>query len=123
MLKGSKSEDLSSSVRCLESRDMPAVFLRLQLAREQVALPYSSLIKLELKNDATAVELSYVTHRVMIAGRNLAEIYQAVAEAQARLAKEEHRLQLLSDKAGEARRGEAEARQALRDAAMPPRRR
>ena len=85
MLKGSKSEDLSSSVRCLESRDMPAVFLRLQSAREQVALPYSSLIKLELKNDATAVELSYVTHRVMIAGRNLAEIYQAVAEAQARL--------------------------------------
>ena len=64
---------------------MPAVFLRLQSAREQVALPYSSLIKLELKNDATAVELSYVTHRVMIAGRNLAEIYQAVAEAQARL--------------------------------------
>ena len=62
---------------------MPAVFLRLQSAREQVALPYSSLIKLELKNDATAVELSYVTHRVMIAGRNLAEIYQAVAEAQA----------------------------------------
>lgn len=64
---------------------MPAVFLRLQSAREQLALPYSSLIKLELKNDATAVELSYVTHRVMITGRNLAEIYQAVAEAQARL--------------------------------------
>ncbi len=52
-----------------------------------------------------------------------AALAQAVAEAQARLAKEEHRLQLLSDKAGEARRGEAEARQALRDAAMPPRRR
>ena len=64
---------------------MPAVFLRLQSAREQVALPYSSLIKLELKNDATAIELSYITHRVMITGRNLAEIYQAVAEAQARL--------------------------------------
>lgn len=85
MLKGSKSEDLSSSVRCLETRDMPAVFLRLQSAREQVALPYSSLIKLELKNDATAVELSFVTHRVMISGRNLAEIYQSVAEAQARV--------------------------------------
>ena len=69
MLKGSKSEDLPSSVRCLETRDMPAVFLRLQSAREQVALPYSSLIKLVLKNDGTAVELSYVTHRVMITGR------------------------------------------------------
>ena len=85
MLKGSKPEDLSSSVCCLETREIPGVFLRMQSAREQVALPYSSLIKLELKNDATAVELSYVTHRVMITGRNLAEVYQAVAEAHARV--------------------------------------
>lgn len=85
MLKGSKSDDLSSATHCLETRGMPAVFLRLQSAREQVALPYSSLIKLELKNDATAVELSFVTHRVLITGRNLAEIYRAVAEAEARL--------------------------------------
>ena len=85
MIKGSKPEDLSSPVRCLETREIPGVFLRLQSAREQVALPYASLIKLELKNDATAVELSFVTHRVMIAGRNLAEIYQSVAEAQARV--------------------------------------
>lgn len=47
----------------------------------------------------------------------------AVAEAQAKLAREEHRLQLLADKAREARRGEAEAQQALRDGAMPPRKR
>ena len=85
MLKGSKPEDLSSPVRCLETREIPGVCLRLQSTREQVALPYSSLIKLELKNDATAVELSFVTHRVMISGRNLAEIYQSVAEAQARV--------------------------------------
>ena len=64
---------------------MPAVFLRLQSSREQVALPYSSLVKLELKNDATAVELSFVTHRVMITGKNLTEISRAVAEAEARL--------------------------------------
>jgi hypothetical protein len=57
----------------------------MQSIREQVALPYSSLIKSELKNDATALELSFVTHRVMIAGKNLAEVYQAVAEAQARV--------------------------------------
>lgn len=85
MLKGSKPEDTSSPVRCLETQEMPGVFLRLQSTREQVALPYSSLIKLELKNDATALELSFVTHRVMIAGKNLAEVYQAVAEAQARV--------------------------------------
>ncbi len=70
--------------------------------------------------------------RVMV-GQILAEIdklkareaalAEALAEAQGRLAKEEHRLSLLTDKAKVARRGEAEARQALRDAAMPPRRR
>ncbi|MBC2834777.1 hypothetical protein [Paragemmobacter straminiformis] len=52
-----------------------------------------------------------------------AALAQALAEAQAKLAKEEHRLSLLTDKAKAARQGEAEARQALRDAAMPPRRR
>ena len=75
MLKESKAEDLSPSMRCWETRDMPAAFLRLHSPRERVALPYSSLIKLELKNDATALELFCVTHRVMITGRNLAEIY------------------------------------------------
>lgn len=48
-----------------------------------------------------------------------AALAQAVGEAQATLARQEHRLQLLADKAREARRGEAEAAQALRDAAMP----
>ena len=85
MLKGSKSEDLSPLVRCLETREMPAVFLRLQSTREQIALPYSSLIRLELKNDETALELSYITHRVIVTGKNLAEIYRAVADAEARL--------------------------------------
>lgn len=64
---------------------MPAVFLRLESPREQVALPYSSLIKLSLKLDGTALELSYVTHRVTVLGKNLAEIYRAVAAAEARL--------------------------------------
>jgi hypothetical protein len=68
----------------LETRELPAVFLRLQSPREQVALPYSSLIKLALALDGTEVELSYVTHRVTLMGRNLDEIYEAVANAEAR---------------------------------------
>jgi len=64
---------------------MPATFLRLHSPREQVALPYASLIKLELTLDETTLELSFVTHRVTITGRNLAEIYKAVTEAEARL--------------------------------------
>jgi hypothetical protein len=85
MSKGAKGFDPSADPRCVESREMPAVFLRLQSPREQVALPYSSLIKLSLKTDGTALELSYVTHRVTVGGKNLAEIYKAVAEAEARL--------------------------------------
>ena len=64
---------------------MPATFLRLHSPRERVALPYASLVKLELTLDETALELSFITHRVTIAGRSLNEIYQAVTEAEARL--------------------------------------
>ena len=70
---------------CLESREIPAVFLRLHTPREQIALPYASLIKLSLKLDETALELSFVTHHVVVSGKNLAEIYNALAEAYARI--------------------------------------
>ena len=46
-----------------------------------------------------------------------------LAEEQARLAKQEHRHQTLTDKARDARQAEADERQAARDAALPPRRR
>ena len=70
---------------CLDSRPIPAVFLRLQSPREQIALPYSCLLKLSLKVDESMLELSFVTHRVTITGKNLAEIYVAIAEAEARV--------------------------------------
>lgn len=46
-----------------------------------------------------------------------------MAEEQGRLARQEHRHQSLTDKAKVARKSEAEERLALRDAAMPARRR
>ncbi len=64
---------------------MPASFLRFESPREQMAFPYASLIKLELRLDETALELSFVTHQVLITGRKLAEIYQAVTDTEARL--------------------------------------
>ena len=75
----------TSNPGCLESREISAVFLRLHTPREQIALPYASLVKLSLKLDETALELSFVTHHVVISGKNLAEIYKAVEEAYARL--------------------------------------
>jgi len=85
MLKTRHENDRPADPRCVETREVPAAFLRLQSPREQVALPYSSLIKLSLKTDGTALELSYVTHRVTVIGKNLGEIYKAVAEVEARL--------------------------------------
>jgi hypothetical protein len=52
-----------------------------------------------------------------------AALAERLAEAQARMARMEHRHQTLTEKAAGARRQEAEDRQALRDAALPPRRR
>ena len=44
-----------------------------------MARPSPSLLKLELKNDATTVEFRFVNDRVIITGRNLAGIYQSAA--------------------------------------------
>ena len=85
MIEGLKDNARQRDPGCLEKREVPAVFLRFRSLREQVALPYSSLIKLSLKLDETALELSFVTHRVTITGKNLIEIYKAVSEAEARL--------------------------------------
>lgn len=68
--------------RCLEKRELPGVFLRLNSRRAQIALPYYRLLKLELSLDDTALELSFATHRVTLSGKNLAEVYTAVAEAE-----------------------------------------
>jgi hypothetical protein len=73
------------SNRCLEYRDTPALFLRFESPREQIALPYASLVQLTLKLDSTALELAFVTHRVTVSGHSLEVLYAAVAEGQARV--------------------------------------
>lgn len=64
---------------------MPGVFLRLHSNRDQIALPYSSLLNANLSLDEATLELSFATHHVTLTGRHLAEIYTAVAEAEARV--------------------------------------
>ena len=85
MLTQSGKLGATPSPGCLETRELPPVFLRLHTPREQIALPYASLVKLNLKLDETALELSFVTHRVTITGKNLFEIYTAIAEVEARI--------------------------------------
>jgi len=82
-----KPRTLASDAKpgCLESGELPAVFLRLHSPQEQIALPYASLLKLTLKTDETALELSFVSHRVTLTGKNLVEIYKSVTAAEARM--------------------------------------
>jgi hypothetical protein len=82
---GGKKLGSGSDPGSLDSRPLPAVFLRLESPRERIALPYSCLLKLSLKIDESMLELSFVTHRVTVTGKNLAEIYKSIAEAEARV--------------------------------------
>lgn len=52
--------------------------------RERIALPYALLLKLELSLDQRTLELGFATHAVTVGGRDLHEIYEAVADGHAR---------------------------------------
>jgi hypothetical protein len=60
------------------------LFLRFESTRERIALPYALLLKLELSLDQRTLELGFATHAVTIGGRELHEIYEAVADGHAR---------------------------------------
>lgn len=71
--------------RCLERREIPGLFLRFESSRDQIALPYASLLQLTLKLDGTALELAFITHRVTVTGHSLEIVYAAIAEGEARV--------------------------------------
>lgn len=68
---------------CLVTQDVPAVCLRLQSHRQQIALPYALLLRAELSEDATSCVLTFATHEVSVRGRHLREVYLAVSQGQA----------------------------------------
>ncbi|MFZ5496520.1 MAG: hypothetical protein ACOZE5_14445 [Verrucomicrobiota bacterium] len=68
---------------CLDTRDIPAVCLRLESHRQRIAIPYALLLKVEISTDETACELTFATHQVSIRGRHLHDVYLAVSQAQA----------------------------------------
>jgi hypothetical protein len=73
------SSDLHATRDCLETRSAPVFCLRFESSRERLALPYSSLTWVALATDETVLELSFVTHRVVIKGRKLHEAHCAIA--------------------------------------------
>lgn len=68
----------------IERTAAPGLFLRFESTRERIALPYAMLLKLEMSLDQRTLELGFATHAVTIGGRELHEIYVAVADGHAR---------------------------------------
>lgn len=64
---------------CLSTSTTPLLCLRIESARERLALPYASLVAIQLSMDDTAVVIFFVTHKITLKGRHLAEVYNAVA--------------------------------------------
>lgn len=76
-------EDQPRNPGCLVTQDVPAVCLRLQSHRQQIAVPYALLLRAELSEDATTCVLIFATHEISVRGRHLREVYLAVSRAQA----------------------------------------
>lgn len=76
-------DDQPRNPGCLATQEVPAVCLRLQSHRQQIALPYALLLRVELSEDATSCVISFATHEISVRGRHLREVYLAVSQAQA----------------------------------------
>jgi|GEM_PF-4277716 len=111
--------DMREVVRQKEEADRMVERLREALAR-QGGKPGIRLATEIAAERAMAAQLLTEAERHRMRQEALA---LRMAEEQAKLAKQEHRHQTLTDKAKGARRSEVEEKLALRDAAMPPRRR
>lgn len=68
---------------CLDTREVPGVCLRIESARQRLALPYALLLCVEISEDRTLCEIAYATHRVTVRGRDLRSVYVAVSQGQA----------------------------------------
>lgn len=68
---------------CLVTQDVPAVCLRLQSHRQQIALPYALMLRAELSEDETSCAIIFATHEISVRGRHLRAVYLAVSQAQA----------------------------------------
>ena len=76
-------EDQPRNPGCLVTQDVPAVCLRLQSQRQQIALPYALLLRAELSEDDNNCVVLFATHEISVRGRHLREVYLAISQAQA----------------------------------------
>ena len=68
---------------CLDTREVPGVCLRIESARQRLALPYALLLRVEVAEDQTSCEIAFATHVIIVRGRHLRAVYVAVSQGQA----------------------------------------
>lgn len=68
---------------CLKSREVPVLCLRFLSARQRLAIPYALLLSVELAEDETRCAIHFATHEVVVQGRKLRAVFEAVAEGHA----------------------------------------
>ncbi|MDI1336601.1 MAG: hypothetical protein PSU94_10530 [Lacunisphaera sp.] len=68
---------------CLDSREVPSVCLRIESARQRIAVPYALLLRVEISEDETRCEIAFATHTVTVHGRHLRGVYVAVSQGHA----------------------------------------
>jgi hypothetical protein len=57
----------------------PVPYLRLESARQRLALPYATLLGIELATDDNSLKLDFASHQVTVHGKRLYEIYCSVS--------------------------------------------
>jgi hypothetical protein len=73
---------MQTPTECYLSSDRPTAFLRLETARERLALPYAMLLGLSLSVDETLLELDFASHKVTVKGKRLHEVFCSLALGQ-----------------------------------------
>ncbi len=69
--------------QCLVTGDVPGVCLRLEAARQSIAIPYALLLRVKLSADETGCDITFATHDVRVRGRWLRAVYVAISHGQA----------------------------------------
>jgi hypothetical protein len=64
---------------CYLPSQYPVPFLRLETPRQRLALPYATLLAINLADDDTLMRIDFASHHVTVQGKRLYEIYCALS--------------------------------------------
>lgn len=68
---------------CLTTSNVPVLCVQFESARQQVAIPYALLLRVDLSLDETACDVEFGTHCVRLRGRGLRDAFDAISSGHA----------------------------------------